>query len=78
MIHSVPPGKTNESESEKRHYAKESYGQVARQIIAKDGLSGLFARGLVTRLATNAVQGMMFSVVWKSVEEHLNGKAGAK
>ena len=64
--------------SETRHYAKESYGQVARQIIAKDGVSGLFGRGLMTRLTTNAVQGMMFSVVWKGVEEHLNGGTSSK
>ena len=53
--------------------AGESYAEVGRKIVAKDGLKGLFGRGLATRLFTNAVQGMMFSVVWKAVEEHLNG-----
>ena len=36
--------------------------------------TGLFGRGLGTRLATNAIQGMMFSVVWKAVEERLNAR----
>ena len=47
-------------------YVLESYADVAKKIIAKDGFKGLFGRGLATRLATNAVQGMMFSVVWKA------------
>lgn len=57
--------------------AGESYADVAKQIVAKDGLRGLFGRGLATRLATNAVQGMMFSVVWKAVEEHLNARGAS-
>mmetsp|Transcript_15569 Transcript_15569/g.38216 ORF Transcript_15569/g.38216 Transcript_15569/m.38216 type:complete len:256 (+) Transcript_15569:576-1343(+) len=52
--------------------AGDSYSEVARRIVAKDGLRGLFTRGLATRLVTNAVQGLMFSVVWKAMEEHLN------
>jgi len=48
--------------------AGDSYSEVARRIVAKDGLRGLFTRGLATRLVTNAVQGLMFSVVWKAME----------
>jgi hypothetical protein len=40
-----------------------------REIIAKDGVVGLFGRGLGTRIITNGVQGLMFAVVWKYLEK---------
>ena len=46
------------------HYTKE--------VVRKDGMWGLFARGLGMRLLTNMMQSMVFSVIWKAVEEHLN------
>ena len=33
---------------------------------------GLFARGLGTRLITNAIQASMFTVVWKYLEMNMN------
>lgn len=42
-----------------------SYPQAAREVIAKDGVIGLFGRGLQTRILANGMQGMMFSVLWK-------------
>jgi hypothetical protein len=30
---------------------------------------GLFGRGLRTRLLANGVQGLLFSVLWKSMED---------
>lgn len=44
------------------------YGDVVKNIIAKDGLKGLFGRGLSTRLITNMLQSMVFSVGWKASE----------
>eukprot|EP00659_Diplonema_papillatum_P011908 gene11908-18365_t len=44
---------------------KISYADAARSIVEKDGLAGLFGRGLQTRIATNGMQGMLFSVMWK-------------
>jgi len=44
------------------------YRQAAEQIIAKDGVLGLFTRGLGTRVLTNALQASLFSVVWKYLE----------
>lgn len=55
--------------------AGETYGEVARRVVAEDGVRGLFSRGLATRLATNAAQGMTFSVLWKALEERLNAEA---
>jgi Mitochondrial carrier protein len=42
-----------------------SYTELAKQIIEKEGLQGLFGRGLQTRLLANALQGMLFSVLYK-------------
>ena len=46
-----------------------SYAQVVKLIIEKDGLKGLFGRGLQTRLLTNSVQGAVFSVLWKYFQQ---------
>jgi len=44
------------------------YREAARQIIASDGVLGLFTRGLGTRVLTNALQASLFAVVWKYFE----------
>ena len=54
------------------------YVGVIKAVIAKDGLKGLFGRGLKTRLITNICQSMVFSVAWKAIEEELNKRAAAK
>jgi len=51
---------------------KVSYMDAAQQIIAKDGVKGLLGRGLSTRIATNGLQGLMFSVLWKFFDEKLH------
>jgi hypothetical protein len=48
-----------------------SYGDAAKEIIAKEGLMGLFGRGLKTRILANGMQGMMFTVIWKGVQEYM-------
>lgn len=50
---------------------KLTYNQVISQIIEKDGLSGLFLRGLQTKLLTNAIQGIAFSVAWKYIQHRI-------
>jgi len=52
-----------------------SYLGVVRSVLAKDGMKGLFGRGLQTRLITNICQSMVFSVAWKMMEEALNERA---
>ena len=44
---------------------------AARQVLAEDGLAGLFGRGLQTRLTINCLQGAVFSVAWKYFEKVL-------
>jgi hypothetical protein len=38
---------------------------AAKEIVATEGLLGLFGRGLPTRLLTNGLQGLLFSILWK-------------
>jgi hypothetical protein len=46
--------------------AKEiSYQEALQLVLETDGIQGLFFRGLQTRLLTNAIQGAIFSVLWK-------------
>ena len=42
-----------------------SYFDITKKIIREDGMTSLFGRGLRTRLLSNGLQGMMFSVLWK-------------
>jgi hypothetical protein len=48
-----------------------TYRQVIRDIVQKDGPQGLFLRGLTTKLATNGVQGVMFTVLWRLGQDAL-------
>lgn len=41
------------------------YVNAARAVISVDGWTGLFGRGLRTRILANGMQGLMFSVLWK-------------
>ena len=43
---------------------QQSYAETVQQIIEKDGVSGLFFRGLGTKVASNGVQAMLFTIVW--------------
>jgi len=46
--------------------AKEmTYREALNLVLEQDGIQGLLGRGLKTRLLTNAIQGAMFSVLWK-------------
>ena len=46
-----------------------TYWEVIQLIVDQDGIAGLFGRGLQTRLLTNAIQGAMFSVLWKYFQQ---------
>jgi len=49
-----------------------TYLEAAQQIVEKDGVLGLFTRGLGTRVLTNAIQASMFTVVWKYLESRMD------
>ena len=46
-----------------------SYPTAVRAILQQDGLAGLMCRGLKTRLLTNGLQSMLFTVLWKALED---------
>ncbi|KAL7541585.1 hypothetical protein ACHAXR_011045 [Thalassiosira sp. AJA248-18] len=47
------------------------YMEAAARIIEKDGLAGLLFRGLTSKLTANALNAMLFTVVWKAISERL-------
>jgi hypothetical protein len=51
-----------------------TYPVVVKEILETDGVLGLMGRGLKTRILTNGIQGLMFSVLWKSFEDFFNKK----
>lgn len=46
-----------------------SYRETVTAVVTKDGVLGLFGRGLRTRIIANGIQGLMFSVLWKYFQE---------
>jgi len=60
---------TATSEAKKESGDDVSYREVVEMIIKNDGLAGLFGRGLKTRLLTNAIQGALFSILFKYFQQ---------
>ena len=54
-----------------------TYAQAAQLVIAKDGVQGLFTRGLKTKIAANGIQGMLFSVLWRLGQDWLAARERA-
>lgn len=46
-----------------------SYPEVVRSIVKEHGVISLFGRGLKTRIMSNGLQGLMFSVLWKYFQQ---------
>ena len=53
------------------YYESLTYPQVIRQIIAESGIAGLMFRGLETKILANGMNGVLFSVLWKQIEDSL-------
>jgi hypothetical protein len=51
-----------------------SYAETAFRVVRHGGLSGLFGRGLKTRMLGNGIQGIVFSVSWKLIDDAEWGK----
>ncbi|RYP34108.1 hypothetical protein DL767_004443 [Monosporascus sp. MG133] len=56
---------------------KVSYSEAARLVVLQDGISGLFGRGLRTRILANALQGLLFSILWKLFLDLWEKKTGS-
>jgi len=46
-----------------------SYRQAFNQVVAKDGVSGVFFRGLQTKIISNGFQGLLFNVLWRTIQD---------
>eukprot|EP00566_Odontella_aurita_P014024 CAMPEP_0113540572 /NCGR_PEP_ID=MMETSP0015_2-20120614/8554_1 /TAXON_ID=2838 /ORGANISM="Odontella" /LENGTH=456 /DNA_ID=CAMNT_0000440389 /DNA_START=113 /DNA_END=1483 /DNA_ORIENTATION=- /assembly_acc=CAM_ASM_000160 len=46
-----------------------TYGEAVGMILAADGWRGLFGRGLKTRIFANALQSVVFTVIWRGLAE---------
>ncbi|KAK3360432.1 mitochondrial carrier domain-containing protein [Lasiosphaeria hispida] len=57
--------------------AKVSYFEAARLIIQANGVSGLFGRGLKTRILCNGLQGVLFTILWKLFLDLWDKKTGS-
>lgn len=55
-----------------------SYLDVVRMIVAADGWKGLFGRALFTRIGTNALQSILFTIVWRGLSEKLSSSNDEK
>ena len=51
-----------------------TYAEIVKNIVAKEGVQGLFLRGLGTKLITNGIQGVLFSVLWRLGQDYLAKK----
>ena len=57
---------------------KISYPEALKRVIKEDGIGGLLGRGLQTKIIANGLQGLMFSVLWKLIDEKFFKKDGDK
>lgn len=46
-----------------------TYAETISVILAADGLRGLFGRGLRTRIMGNALQSILFTVIWRGLAQ---------
>lgn len=47
-----------------------SYSDTVKIILAADGWGGLFGRGLRTRIYANALQSIVFTIVWRGLVDY--------
>ena len=47
----------------------ESYINITKEILKKDGYQGLLTRGLSARILTNGIQGCMFTIIYRYLED---------
>ena len=51
-----------------------TYRQTIQEILQKDGYVGLFGRGLKTKILSNGIQGVLFSVLWNLGQDYYKNK----
>lgn len=51
-----------------------SYAQVIARVWAEGGMSAILGRGLLSRILSNGLQSVIFTVVWKLLVKHLSDR----
>lgn len=46
-----------------------TYVEAFNNVVSKDGIQGLLFRGLQTKIISNGMQGLMFNVLWRSIQD---------
>lgn len=46
-----------------------TYVDALKEVVKKDGVIGLFGRGLKTRIITNGIQGILFTILWNMFQD---------
>lgn len=72
MVNSIRVIKTTKQAMGSKHNV--SYVEAIRMVLAADGWKGLFGRGLRTRLLANALQSLVFTVIWRGLADHWGNK----
>lgn len=55
-----------------------SYPEALKRVLKEDGIGGLMGRGLQTKIISNGMQGLMFSVLWKYIDDQFFKKDDKK
>lgn len=58
--------------SKQTNESKASYSKVINDIIKKDNVSGLFLRGLKTKMLLNGIQGFVFVIIFDKLKQFLD------
>jgi hypothetical protein len=72
VVNAVRVVKTSKQSIGSKHAV--TYSEIIRMILAADGWRGLFGRGLRTRIFANALQSIVFTVIWRGLAERLRRK----
>jgi hypothetical protein len=67
VVNSIRVIKTTKQAMGAKHAV--SYTEAINMVLAADGWQGLFGRGLRTRLLSNALQSIVFTVIWRGLAE---------
>jgi hypothetical protein len=72
VVNAIRVVKTSKQSIGSKHAV--TYSEIIRMILAADGWRGLFGRGLRTRIFANALQSIVFTVIWRGLAEKWSRK----
>ena len=74
ISNSVRVIKTVKQASAGEHSFSMSYRETIIKVHAESGIKGIFGRGLKTRILTNGIQSILFTVIWKLMSRKNGGQ----